>query len=87
MFNFLKKIQKRKFKIHDDLKKQKINYVFKYLLINWENQLRGKVDLPAFYYAVWDMEHILKRGCVDCAYELAKKIIHTNYKFRRKNEI
>lgn len=83
MINLLKKLflkfQKRKFITKDELKRQKISYIFQYLLSNYEIKLRGMVDLPAFYYATSDIEQIIKRGRVDFAYDLIKKIIKQKF--------
>ena len=90
MINFLKKLflkfQKRKFITQDRLKAQKMSYVFQYLLSNYEIKLRGKLDLPPFYYAIYDIENILKRGELENAYDLIKTIIRKKLE-GGKNEI
>ena len=90
MINYLKKLflkfQKRKFILKDKLKARKTNYVFQYLLSNYEMKLRGQIDLPPFYYAIYDIENILKQGKLDTAYDLIKKIIKERFE-GGKNEI
>ena len=77
---FFLKFQKRNLLIKDDLKRQKINFIFHYLLSNYEAELRGKIDLPAFCYALSDIKEIIKEEKIDFAYNLIKKVIYRNFK-------
>lgn len=80
----LKKIKQfllRRKKIKSEIEQKKINFVYWFLLRNYEKELKGKVDLPAFEYATRDMRQILNKEKLDLAYKNAQKVVYGN---RRK---
>ena len=77
MIEFIKKyVEKRraeKLRIKSELDRLKENYVYRYLLYNYEKQLKDKVDFGAWFYATRDMKQIKERNQLDRAYRLAKQ--------------
>lgn len=77
MIEFIKKyVEKRraeKLRIKSELDRLKENYVYRYLLYNYEKQLKDKVDFGAWFYATRDIKQIKERNQLDRAYRLAKQ--------------
>lgn len=77
MITFIKKyVEKRraeKLRIKSELERLKENYVYRYLLYNYEKQLKGTVDFGAWFYATRDIKQIKERNQLDRAYRLAKQ--------------
>jgi len=78
MFKLIKKyLQQRrlkKFLIACELQRLKENYVYRFLLNNYERELKGKVDFGAWWYASEDMKKIKANRCLNKAYDYARKI-------------
>lgn len=87
MLNFIKKyVEKRrveKLRIKSELNRLKENLVYRYLLNNYEAQLKGKVDFGAWYYASQDMKRIKLNNKLDEAYAYAKKVMEQQFKKQR----
>lgn len=79
MFKLIRKyLQQRKVKkflIACELQRLKENFVYHYLLNNYERELKGKVDFGAWWYASRDMERIKMTGQLNKAYTYAKNIL------------
>lgn len=87
MLKKLKKIiEKRKHRkliVKSELQRKKIDFVYNFLLRNYEIQLKNTVDLPAFHYANNDMEQIIKLGKVNIAYDEALKAMRNSFEARK----
>jgi hypothetical protein len=83
MKNFLKGFFERRKKqellIKSELERKKINFVYRFLLNQYEFELRGKVDLPAFEYATKDMKHIIKTNQIEKAYQEANRVLKEGF--------
>lgn len=79
MIEFIKKYVERrraeKLRIKNRLDRLKEDYVYRYLLNNYEIQLKDKVDFGAWYYATRDIKYIKTTNQLDRAYRLAKKVL------------
>ena len=74
IINFIKKkveaARRKKYLIKSAIERKKTNFVFRYLLLNYEKQTEGQVDIPAFMYAEKDMQEIKKLNKLNEAYIL-----------------
>lgn len=77
--NYLAKRVEKEQLIQSELERQKTDYVFRFLLTNYEKQLKGTVDLPAFIYAERDIKKIKKMGKLNEAYDSAKKCLEKQW--------
>ena len=77
--NYVEKQKQKKLIIKSELERQKTDYVFRFLLMNYEKQVKGTVDLPAFIYAIRDMKEIKRMGKLNEAYDSAKKCLETQW--------
>ena len=76
---FFERRKKQELLIKSELERKKINFVYRFLLNQYEFELRGKVDLPAFEYATKDMQHIIKTNQIEKAYQEANKILKQSF--------
>lgn len=76
MFEKIKKIfsdrKRKKMLIKDEIKRKKINFVYRFLLDHHERRLKNQIDIPAFYYALDDMEFVIKKDRLNEAYKYAR---------------
>ena len=75
MFKKIKQFLLKRKMICSEIEQKKVNFVYWYLLKNYEKELKGKVDLPAFEYATRDMQQIRQQGKLERAYKLAQKAV------------
>jgi len=75
----IEKQQQKKLIIKSEIERQKTDYVFRFLLMNYEKQVKGTVDLPAFIYAIRDMKEIKRMGKLNEAYDSAKKCLEKQW--------
>lgn len=84
MIKFIKKYvetkRRQKALIKSEIERKKTNFVFRFLLNNYEKETEGKVDIPAFMYASNDMQQIKKMGKLNEAYDNAKKSLENKWK-------
>jgi len=77
--NFFERKKRKDLFIKSELERKKINFVYRFLLNQYEFELRGKVDLPAFEYATKDMKHIIKTNQIEKAYQEANRILKEGF--------
>lgn len=75
MFKKIKQFLLKRKMICSEIEQKKVNFVYWYLLKNYEKELKGKVDLPAFEYATRDMQQIRQQGKLERAYKLAQEAV------------
>lgn len=75
MFKKIKQFLLKRKMICSEIEQKKVNFVYWYLLRNYEKELKGKVDLPAFEYATRDMQQIRQQGKLERAYKLAQEAV------------
>lgn len=78
--DYIEKRKNKKLIIKSEIERQKTNFVYRFLLTNYERATKGKVDLPAFIYANKDMKNIKKMGKLNEAYDNAKKCLENQWK-------
>lgn len=82
MFKWIRKyLQQRKVKrylIACEIQRLKEDYVYRFLLNNYERELKGKIDFGAWWYASEDMKKIKAKGRLNMAYDYARKITEKN---------
>lgn len=88
IINFIKKkveaARRKKYLIKSAIERKKTNFVFRYLLLNYEKQTEGQVDIPAFMYAEKDMQKIKKLNKLNEAYTFAKEALRKNFEAEKK---
>jgi len=78
--NYLAERKRKKYLIQSAIERKKINFVYRYLLNNYEKSIENKVDIPAFMYASKDMKQIIRERKINQAYDNAKKILEEEFK-------
>lgn len=78
--NYVESKRRKKALIKSEIERKKTNFVFRYLLNNYEKETEGKIDIPAFMYASKDMEDIKRMGKLKEAYDNAKRILEEEFK-------
>jgi hypothetical protein len=76
--------KRKKYLIRSAIERKKTNFVFRYLLLNYEKQTEGQVDIPAFMYAEADMRKIKKMNKLNEAYDFAKEVLKKNLETEKK---
>jgi len=77
--NYLQKRRKKQMIISDEIRRKKIDFVYRFLLNHHEARLKNKVDLPAFYYAIDDMEFVIKKDRLNDAYKYAREFYRKQF--------
>ncbi len=85
--NFLKERQRKKMLIKSSIERKKMNFVFRFLLTNYEKQTEGQVDIPAFEYALADIRKIRRLNKINEAYDYAKKVLEEEFKKKDNTDI
>lgn len=85
--NFLERKRKNELIIKSALQRKKINFIYRFLLSNYEIQLKDKIDFPAFHYATRDIEKIILTNQVGRAYQEANECLKIQFEKERKEAI
>lgn len=78
--NYVEEKKKKKMLVKSEIERKKLDFVYRYLLSNYERQTQGKIDIPAFEYAIQDIRKIRAMGKVNEAYNNAKRILEEEFK-------
>lgn len=85
--NYVEAKRRKKALVKSEIERKKLNFVYRFLLNNYERSTEGKVDLPAFIYATRDMQDIRAMGKVNEAYDNAKKVLLREFKKKDEKDI
>ena len=83
--NYVEAKRRKKTLVKSETERKKINFVYRFLLNNYERLTEGKIDIPAFIYATKDMKEIIAMNKINEAYDNAKKVLEEN--FKKKDEV